>query len=120
MSLSFFDFKNLHHAYCFCGDFAWKDIWLQEIQEKFPQYDYYIYNVDTVDMELVHEIYQQALQKSSQEKPRLMILMCHYANTQAQNKLLKTIEEPSEGTIFMLYVLIKYLFRYQKEKTYGT
>lgn len=104
MSLPSFDFDRLHHAYCFCGDFVWKDSWLQEIQEKFSQYEHRIYITDTADMELITELHTEAIQKSSYEKPRLMILMCHYANNQAQHKLLKIIEEPSPGTIFMFYV----------------
>ena len=94
--------KTLHHAYLFEGDVSAIEVGINDYTEKLSTQPHTVqrFSFDTLSIENARMIRQEQLYKSQQHTQKFFIIRFYSITLEAQNALLKSIEEPTQGTHF--------------------
>lgn len=100
------DPNNLHHAYLFVGPKAEGERYLSAVLDLIEfkdtgNPDFYQYRTESFDIESAREIADRALERPFGLK-KIFLISAERFTHQAQNALLKTLEEPSQGVHFFI------------------
>ncbi len=101
------DPKTMHHAQCVVGEI---DVIGNALEGVFSTLRNkhgvitYVYSFDTLGIQDVHHISSLAATKSQSESVTIFSIGFSSATTEAQNALLKSIEEPAQGVRFVFTI----------------
>lgn len=99
------DFEHLHHAYLIEGE---RSETLKELLDLLGQSgivqkgnpDFHLREFDAFLLDDAHEVKQAQSMRSGEGKKKIFIIAFHTMLSEAQNALLKTLEEPTQDTHF--------------------
>ncbi len=100
------DPRNLHHAYLILGDRALGEVLLISLLDKIGlreqgNPDFHAYRTESLDVDTAREISLRSIEKPFGEK-KIFLISAERFTPQAQNALLKTIEEPAANLHFFI------------------